>query len=138
MKPLYQTATLISALWLPCSVSATTHAHPVEIKLQQAIDEHCDGTTSGRQLAIPGACILYTVTATNYTDETVFNVVIKGKIPAYTQLFDSLLISSNQPSSPAVVIYSATHNEPIIQQLFSRLDPGKDQSIIMEYRVKIL
>ncbi len=141
MKPLFQIALLASLVWIPFTSSATTPSHPIEIKLQQAVDGNCDGIvseSSERKFAIPGACILYTITATNHGNEAVFNITLSGKIPQYTKLFSPLPARSNKSSSAAMLINSSMNKEPLLQQVFSRLDPGEEQAIVMKYTVRIL
>ena len=82
---------LLAACLLPLSNSnAITNAYPVSISLQQAVDKNCNGNVQDKQLAIPGACILYTITATNLGDTPVFNIRLSGKIPKHTRLYSPL------------------------------------------------
>ncbi len=118
--------------------NASPHSSLVKISLQQAVDKNCNGNTKNRQLAIPGACIVYTITATNLSDAPVFNIRLSGKIPKHTKLVRRLSVNESSPSKETILTNNSETGEPMIQSLFSRLDPGSEHSILMQYTVRIL
>ncbi|MEE9351880.1 MAG: hypothetical protein V3U78_06435 [Thiotrichaceae bacterium] len=125
---------------------ATPQSNSVKVSLQQAIDKNCNGNTENRQLAIPGACIVYTITATNLSDAPVFNIRLSGKIPKYTKLYKKPLsklykqpnINNDNSLEETILTSNPATGEPLIQSLFSRLEPGHAHSITMQYTVRIL
>lgn len=88
---------LIAALVLTPIVSMTAifaGSKDMSIYLYQAIDANCDGKADqafsmDTDLAVqPQQCVNYKITASNNSNETLNNVVIKGIIPEYTTLIE--------------------------------------------------
>ena len=83
-------------------------ANQVRLQKMQALDERCDGTPdaaySVTALTIePNQCVFYQVTATNDGADVVNNVVVSDRIPAYTGLFGTPLVSQGSLLQPSPV-----------------------------------
>ncbi|MBK7300476.1 MAG: hypothetical protein IPI79_09015 [Moraxellaceae bacterium] len=93
----------------------TTNVIGGQIRLDktQALDAACDGNNDSAFAAsninaLPGACIMYKIIATNEGVSPVTSVVINDATPAFTALFDKVpgtygLIVVTTPTTPAIV-----------------------------------
>jgi uncharacterized repeat protein (TIGR01451 family) len=92
----------------------TTNVIGGQIRLdkEQALDAACDGVADGAGFsnaninALPGACIMYRIVATNEGVSPVTNVVINDTTPSFTTLFNKLAgtpVTVLTATTPAIV-----------------------------------
>ncbi len=117
------------------------HNLPIQITLQQAIDENCDGLMdASKPQATINACIIYTITATNMSDSSLFNIRLSGNIPPETQLYTPLSIIKNNSAYLLPHQIGQEINDdgiPTVYALFDYLGSGKEHSITLQYSVRI-
>jgi uncharacterized repeat protein (TIGR01451 family) len=84
-----------AALTTSSQDSTTVIAGELRLLKEQALDANCDGTpdTAFGQAdigagAVPGACVIYRITATNQGTANVTSVVVSDATPAYTVYFE--------------------------------------------------
>lgn len=111
------------------------HASPVEISLQQAIDSNCDGITEEKLQATPGACIIYSITTTNNSNSTLYNLNISGRIPEYTRLYQPIILEDNMLTHKSTQIEKDNH---IIKSQLGKLEPGENHAVVLRYAVQVL
>ncbi len=114
---------------------------PIQINLQQAIDENCDGRADeGKSQATPNTCIIYTITATNLSDKRLFNIRLSGKIPPNTRLYKPLTVVDNDSTHLLSHQIGRDINDegiPTVYASFDYLDSGKEHSFTVQYSVRI-
>jgi uncharacterized repeat protein (TIGR01451 family) len=105
---------------------------------QQALDANCDGVpdTAYQQTnitagAVPGACVIYQITATNAGTSNITNVVVSDATPAFT------LYRNIPPASTTVgtIVAPANGTAGTISATVGTLTPG--QSAVIVFAVKI-
>lgn len=116
----------------------TVIAGELRLVKQQALDANCDGVadtgfsqsniTAG---AVPGACVIYQITATNAGTSNITSVVVSDSTPAFT------LYRNNPAASTTVGTISAPANGTAgtISATVGTLTPG--QSAVIIFAVKI-
>jgi uncharacterized repeat protein (TIGR01451 family) len=116
----------------------TVIAGELRLVKQQAIDANCDGVadtgfsqsniTAG---AVPGACVIYQLTATNAGTSNITNVVVSDATPAFT------VYRNNPAASTTVGTITAPANGTAgtISATVGTLTPG--QSAVIIFAVKI-
>lgn len=94
----------------PVSNTDVTRVSANQVRLQkmQALDADCTGTPTAYSIAPlaiePDQCVFYRVTATNDGAEPVNQVVISDRIPAYTGLFGTPLVSQGSLTQPSPAV----------------------------------
>ncbi len=105
---------------------------------QQALDANCDGVpdTAYQQTnitagAVPGACVIYQINATNAGTSNITNVVVSDATPAFT------LYRNIPPASTTVgtIVAPANGTAGTISATVGTLTPG--QSAVIVFAVKI-
>ncbi len=108
----------------------------VQLQMEHAIDQQCDGITDTTAKAIPGNCIIYTVTAINTSNTIYRNISISAHIPEHTTLVQAYRYSHNKQPLPS----TTSNNTDGIKLIETRLDalkPGEANEISVHYSVKI-
>ncbi|MBL0230574.1 MAG: DUF11 domain-containing protein [Moraxellaceae bacterium] len=96
----------------------TTNVIGGQIRLDktQALDAACDGNPDGAGFAasninaLPGACIMYKIIATNEGVSPVTSVVINDATPAFTALFDKIVGGAVITATTPAIVGSGTTN----------------------------
>ncbi len=95
----------------------TTNVIGGQIRLDktQALDAGCDGNADGAFAAttlnaLPGACIIYRIVATNEGVSQVTSVLINDTTPSFTTLYDKLVGGIVTTATTPVVTGSGTNN----------------------------
>ena len=110
--------------------------NPIQLKLQRAMDNECDGIPDTTAKAIPGSCIIYEITALNTSNTTYQNVVIAAQIPQQATLIQTYRYSHNQQALPSEIARRSgdTH---LIKTRLNTLRPGIANQVSVNYLVKI-
>jgi uncharacterized repeat protein (TIGR01451 family) len=116
----------------------TVIAGELRLLKEQALDANCDGVADGAFVqtnitagAIPGACIIYRLTATNAGAANITSVVVSDATPAFT------VYRNNPPASTTVgtIVAPANGTAGTISATVGTLTPG--QSAVIIFAVKI-
>ncbi len=113
------------------------------VSKEQGLDSNCDGVAEGAFGAadlgtgsIPGACILYKITATNMGTENVINVLLNDATPPYTVYYSSTPMPPAASTVGSVsLVPSPSQNGKIIANV-GILTPG--QSAVLTFGVQIV
>lgn len=108
----------------------------VQLQMQHEIDKQCNGTADASAQAIPGSCIIYSVTAINTSNTTYRNVSISAHVPANTTLVQAYRYSHNQQLLPSTTLRDSNGMRLIRTQL-DALQPGEANKISVRYSVRI-
>jgi len=111
---LAQAVGVINSIAAPNATNTdTTNVIGGQIRLdkEQALDAGCDGNadaafTNANINALPGACIMYRITATNEGVSQVTSVLINDTTPSFTTLFDKLAgtpVTVTTATTPTVI-----------------------------------
>ncbi|MDO9178871.1 MAG: hypothetical protein Q7U16_11260 [Agitococcus sp.] len=120
---LAQAVGTINSIAAPSATNTdTTNVIGGQIRLdkEQALDAACDGNndaafSNANINALPGACIMYRIVATNEGVSPVTNVVINDTTPSFTTLFNKLAgtpVTVLTATTPAIVGSGTTNTIP--------------------------
>ena len=127
---LLQTLLFLMALGL----QSVLHAAPVTVNMQSAIDQNCDGLAESSAKAVPGACIIYTLTTINNSSKPVYNLRIDGQIPEHTRLFQHIWLDHDIFAYPEA---GTDRDKTHVSIQLKKLDVGREHAIILQYAVRI-
>lgn len=131
---LFTSLCLLSVLAVrPLAASTNTD---VQFEMQHAIDSQCDGTPDANAKAIPGSCIIYSITAINTGNSVYRDVAISAHIPKHTTLVRPYRDQNNQHSLTSNTTYD-TNGVHLIETHLDVLQPGESNGISVSYAVKI-
>lgn len=133
-----KTLYLVLILLLALSIQGSLHAQtsPVTVTLHAAVDKNCDGSaeTANTDTALPGSCIIYTLTTVNNSTAPIYNLNINGEIPKHTRLFQQLWLDHDIFAYPQT---RTDKNKSHISIRLDKLEKGEENAIVLQYAVKI-
>ena len=127
--------------------STTVIAGELRLLKEQALDANCDGApdTSFGQAdigagAVPGACVIYRITATNQGTANVTSVVVSDATPAYTVYFEpsaGTAASSSITGSGVTITKPTSGNAGTVSVNLGTTQLAPNASEILTFVVKI-
>jgi hypothetical protein len=132
---------VIAFLLIPFAPLQAAVSDPaITVRLQQAVDANCDGirdsafSSSGLFTILPQQCVIYKISAHNFSSQSLSNILLTGKIPQYTQLKpNSIFVYKNGKLRSAAIYQSA--NSAQVKAKLTTLAPS--ETIDMIYSVLI-
>ena len=122
------------------SFSGLAQATPnqLEINLQQAVDQNCDGISEQQTQAAPSECIIYSIEAINLGETSISKVQLTAKIPQYTKLYSAMKLKNSLLKNPTATYQQFTNKEGFITVSLGTLKAGEKHSQLLSYVVQVL